>query len=96
MPPGLFVTTKGLASSSNGNTDRSCRFCVAGIVGVFTGSNVGSGLDADMTGDGAVVSVKGDLGLDRSTTSVCSAWKVVRAEESPSNWRSVSDNRHNI
>ena len=65
--------TKGLASSSNGNTDRSCRFCVPGVVRPFTGSIVGSRLEVDLVGAGAVVLVKVDLGLDKSTTGVRSA-----------------------
>lgn len=70
----------------------------AGVIPERIGSSVWSGLEADLVGDAAVVLVLAvvDLELDRSMTGVRNAWKVVRAEESPSSWRSVSDNRRNV
>lgn len=44
-----------------------------GVVRPFTGSIVGSRLEVDLVGAGAVVLVKVDLGLDKSTTGVRSA-----------------------
>lgn len=60
----------------------------AGAESERMGSRSGSGLEADLvggTGVALLVLAVVDLELDRSMTGVRSAWKVVRAEESPSN-----------